>query len=291
MDVIGSERFGPRVICPQCGCLIENRLDQMIGVCSDLRCRGPYLAKKSREREAALRAENKAVISHTIERMRTELAPELYSVVQSCSESGRISKVPNCDESLTVLPADRTRKFTEHLKQVLQQATEIVSELRSSSSVLTEYAHRDWEGEKPPILPVLNGCTTCRGYCCRNGGDTAFLSAGQIAWQLLSDPTLTIESIEKYYRLQLPEESIDDSCVFHTAQGCSLPRKQRASICNDFHCWELQEVLANHNPGKELPWVSIASTKGTVGRVGIVAPGMERVEVECADLVVRPSSK
>lgn len=278
---------GPIVRCPQCGCVIEDRIDQHIGVCSDLRCRGPYLAQKSKEREEARRAADKALIQNTTENLRQELAPELYSIVQETCSSGRVSKVPSCDDSMTELPAERVQKFSEHLKKSLQKAAVIITEPRSIQSVLTEYAHRELENEPKPILPVVNGCTTCRGYCCRNGTDTAFLSAEQIAWQLLSDPTLTIESVEKWYIMQLPKLTIEDSCVYHTDQGCSLHRKQRASICNDFHCWELQDVLAKHQEGDEVAWTSIASSSQRAGlRVGITIPGRDRVEIELSGLKV-----
>ncbi|MBX3421499.1 MAG: hypothetical protein KF752_08085 [Pirellulaceae bacterium] len=236
------------------------------------------MAERSREREAERRATEQALLDHATERLRDELDAELSSVVQECKSAGRLSKVPSCDAPTATLPAERVEKFKQHLRQVLEQAQAMLSQPRYVQAVLVEYAHRQGQSDMVPLLPVINGCTTCRGYCCRNGADTAFLSAEYIAWQMLCDPTATIEAIEKWYLLQLPDESIEDSCVYHSQQGCSLPRQQRASICNDFHCWGLQDALAKHRQDEVHPWTSIAYIDQSAVRVGIVTPAGDRIE-------------
>lgn len=273
--------------CPCCGSPLIEPLDRIMGVCSDLLCRGPFLAKKSREQETARRATEKAMIEQVMANVESKLDKSLVLVLADCNSSGRLSKVPDGSLPSSQLPEDRKTKFAEHIRNALQGALSMIADPVASRSVLVEYSHRDHESETKPILPVINGCTTCQGFCCRNGGETAFLSAGQFAWQLLSDPTLTIEAIEGWYLGRLPEMSMEGSCVYHTQQGCSLSRLQRASICNDFHCWEMQGVLAAHQEGEQVSWAAFAATDTDAKRIAIVFSDGNRIEKDLLDDGIR----
>ena len=204
--------------------------------------------------------------------------PPLLSAVTECQSAGGLAKVPDGNLPSCQLPEDRRRKFTEHLRTTLERALLIIADPSASRSALIDYAHRDQESEKAPVLPVINGCTTCRGFCCRSGGETAFLTPGHFAWQMLSDPTLTTEAMERWYLNQLPEISMENSCVYHSERGCSIPRRQRASICNDFHCWGLQGVLAEHQDGDQVDWVAFAASETEAKRVSIMLSNGERTE-------------
>ena len=54
------------------------------------------------------------------------------------------------------------------------------------------------------------------------------------------------------YTSHLPTHVIEDSCVFHTPKGCSLPRHLRADTCNSFECDGLRNLLRQfHEHGQQ----------------------------------------
>ncbi len=93
----------------------------------------------------------------------------------------------------------------------------------------------------------LNGaaCSTCGGRCCNLGGDRAFLSIEQFREIFRSRPDATPESIVAEYMAKIPDESFENSCIFHGIHGCNLAREQRSIICNRYLCGSL-ELLKEH---------------------------------------------
>jgi hypothetical protein len=62
--------------------------------------------------------------------------------------------------------------------------------------------------------------------------------------------------IANLYISQVPHESIEGSCLFHGKKGCTLNRRLRSDICNDYYCSGLYEFLKSGNYG--LPVTVIA---------------------------------
>jgi hypothetical protein len=117
--------------------------------------------------------------------------------------------------------------------------------------VITEAAHRRWGSggldlvsEKSsvaaldaPISKALgNACATCRGACCPQGGEHAFLQPETILRVMGDRPEMRPREILDAYLARLGERTYIDSCVFHARTGCRLPRSMRADLCNDFLC-------------------------------------------------------
>jgi hypothetical protein len=89
-------------------------------------------------------------------------------------------------------------------------------------------------------------CATCRGFCCRNGGERAYLSAERMQRYMTEHPTLAPDAVVDAYLQHVPERTTAGSCVYHGPQGCALPREMRSDTCNRFYCgalYDLRRVL------------------------------------------------
>ncbi len=90
----------------------------------------------------------------------------------------------------------------------------------------------------------LNGaaCGTCGGKCCNLGGDDAFLNSEKFREILLARPEAGPADIVSEYMARIPEETFQNSCIFHGLEGCGLAREQRAITCNTYLCTSLQDL-------------------------------------------------
>jgi hypothetical protein len=73
---------------------------------------------------------------------------------------------------------------------------------------------------------------------------------------------------------RLPAESVLDSCVYHSATGCSLPRELRSETCNRHLCGKLKNLQATRPGGPVLGvffdngvWIRSVLLDKTGGRV------------------------
>jgi hypothetical protein len=97
---------------------------------------------------------------------------------------------------------------------------------------------------------VAATCSACRGACCANGGDHAFLRTRTLREVMARHPLLDDEAVVALYRSWLPERAMAGGCVYQGGQGCTLPRDLRSSICNAYLCGGLQRALADVVPGE-----------------------------------------
>lgn len=100
---------------------------------------------------------------------------------------------------------------------------------------------RHWRS--PPRLPLAGrACQVCGGACCNEGREEAFLAREAIREFLRRHPEAKMKDVVAAYAACLPEESYVNSCVYHTAAGCALPREMRSDICNRHLCPSLQSA-------------------------------------------------
>ncbi len=144
---------------------------------------------------------------------------------------------------LVELPVDRREKFIAHLQQVTDEAFEINEPNASHAESIDEDLDFALTNEVPVADVVSAACGTCRGYCCRHGAHHAFYSKTHIQHLRQRHPTHTSQQIIELIAGHLPRESVQDSCVMHGPQGCSLPREFRAELCNRFECSELVHII------------------------------------------------
>ncbi|HET7408624.1 MAG TPA: hypothetical protein VFJ13_00355 [Paracoccaceae bacterium] len=92
--------------------------------------------------------------------------------------------------------------------------------------------------DETPEEPLLNAaCALCRGWCCLSGLENhAHLKLEDVRRYRRRDPGATPAEVRAAYFAHLPAESVLLSCVYHGKSGCTLPRRLRNKLCNDFHC-------------------------------------------------------
>jgi hypothetical protein len=86
-------------------------------------------------------------------------------------------------------------------------------------------------------------CALCRGWCCFNGADDAFLDEATLA-RVLPGSLSAAEVIEMYVK-RVPDVGYENSCIFHGAKGCTLDRSMRSDICNSYFCNGLHSFISS----------------------------------------------
>lgn len=148
--------------------------------------------------------------------------------------TGRVGSVP-------AMP-DRIQNYREHLQKVVEQAEvsddkpEMVLD-QNFSAAETDRAHQEMFLHRPQLKPISdNLCYLCKGACCSSGQDHAYLSPMVLRRFMEANPDLSGEEIVSMYVSRVAPEVIENSCINHTENGCSLPRYLRSDICNAYFC-------------------------------------------------------
>ncbi len=137
--------------------------------------------------------------------------------------------VPRSDKALVAVSPERVRWLREHLIKTLR-------ELR---------AVKHLEHFASPMRPAPTGfaarvahtaCSLCKGWCCRNGDNDAFLDAQTLARVRLARPDMTEPAMLRLYLERVPPVAYRELCIFHGKQGCTLDRSMRADVCNSYYC-------------------------------------------------------
>jgi len=217
-----------RKACGVCGRIMTVH-QQAVGVtCDRRRCKHEQLKRSLRDHH--LRA---TAIRERLERIRDRAA---RAMPDADGDSLPLAVLPSNDRRLTRLPEKRRRAFRDYLERSIDEATASASDSRSPPEP---------RGETPTAaeMSVLgHGCATCRGACCEQGGDHAFLNAEQMRRRMARDPHIKPGELFDYYISMLPERTYSGSCIFHCERGCALPREMRSSLCNDFCCEGLSDL-------------------------------------------------
>jgi hypothetical protein len=94
----------------------------------------------------------------------------------------------------------------------------------------------------PQPLNLERVCATCRGHCCRKGGEHGYVSPSTLQRVLAADPTVSGDALIDTYLSHVPTRSYAGSCIYHAASGCALPRALRSETCTRYMCDGLKAV-------------------------------------------------
>lgn len=143
--------------------------------------------------------------------------------------------------------------------------------LESFAQRLKELAATAESPETPTSPPhdafIAAVCTGCRGSCCRSGGDHAYLTEQTLARVRQDHPDWTPDQLQQEYLSRVPAESILDSCLYHSATGCGLPRDLRSDTCNRHLCGKLLHLRAT---GPQAPVLAVFFDQGRWARTGLI---------------------
>jgi hypothetical protein len=144
--------------------------------------------------------------------------------------------VPLLNETLESPPPARVRALKRHLVQSLR-------DLRAAKRPdrLVQPPTPAPEGFTAAVLGA--GCATCRGHCCKGGGDHAYIDERTMARVRRDNPDLDARAVIRLFLARVAGQSYRFSCLFHGAAGCTLGRALRAELCNAYYCNGLRDFL------------------------------------------------
>lgn len=206
--------IGRSTHCAVCGRPLSFHQQWAGDICDDWRCRWTRL---DREMEAH----------------RQEAA---FALGEKQSDSYRALVVPHRPGSIENLPAKRRTDHLEFLDELVMKVTqgEVCGEKTG-----TEPGD---SGIGPPAALAAAVCAVCAGACCHRAGDHAFLDTAAIDRFMAVNRKMESSNIASTYAAHLPARSFAGSCVYHTFDGCAIPRSLRADICNAYRCSGLKQA-------------------------------------------------
>ncbi len=178
--------------------------------------------------------------------------------------------VPAIRRPLTCLADERKSALADHLKKLIDRAGAERDVLPGARPTETEpQAAPEANGSPPPM--VHEACTLCRGSCCVNGGDGGYLTVETLLRHLDANRELEPADLPDMFLAYVEEETVENSCIFHDQNGCSLPRNIRSATCNDFECTGLSRLLKELSGEGLHPIFLIADEKNMAVRYAFVS--------------------
>ena len=143
--------------------------------------------------------------------------------------------VPLARKALASMPAERVRRLRKHL----------IASLRTLRTMKGPVSPMRSEPEGFAGEVARTACALCKGYCCKGGGEHAYLDERTMGRVRAAWPELEARAVLRLYLDRVPAESYAGSCIFHGAQGCTLDRSLRADLCNVYYCTALGDFVRN----------------------------------------------
>ena len=150
--------------------------------------------------------------------------------------TSRSIAAPRNDKAAVPISPERVRRLRKHLVAALR-ALRTMKNPEQSVSPLRQ------EPEGFAARVARTACSLCKGWCCRNGEDHAFLDERTMARVRCARLQLDVRAVLRLYVERVPEAGNEASCIFHGRQGCTLNRSLRSDVCNSYFCGGLQGYL------------------------------------------------
>lgn len=165
--------------------------------------------------------------------------------------------VPARIRKLRPIAARRIRKLAERV-QILaewaarENASEDAAQAARGAEASAVVSERDGGGvrscdDEAMGVTVAAACIACQGACCWSGGDHAYLDVPVMQRWLREHPGSGVDDVVEAYVARIGTRTEFRSCVFHGAQGCTLPREMRSRICNEYLCDPLRDWVNAHD--------------------------------------------
>jgi hypothetical protein len=165
--------------------------------------------------------------------------------------------VPRSDRALVPTSTARVRRLRKHLVEMLREAKALKKAPSPYPPEPTGFAAR----------VARAACSLCRGWCCQNGGDDAFLDDQTMARVRRDRPQLDARALLRIYVARVPVLAYQDSCISHGKRGCTLDQSLRADICNGYFCRGLGAYVTS---GETRTPTTVIAGKGDMIRTSTV---------------------
>ncbi len=201
------------------------------GHCDATLCRAET-ARMRREQEAA----RKAALLVSMQRRREHAAAQ-RGLARDAQATFKAALIPRNTDRASRLSARRRASHEAHLRACLaeaRQAPEIPGAAPAPDAASVPDQQTPLQRAETQLL--LTACATCRGKCCREGGDHAFLSAESMIAYLQRFPAADDDAVVAHHLRHIGETTMTHGCVYQGLRGCTLAAELRADICHRFHC-------------------------------------------------------
>lgn len=152
--------------------------------------------------------------------------------------------IPSNPAPLVPQPVEMRAAFLEHITTLVRTVWALPLAEDATNDAATQAAMLDAATDSRAEDAA---CGTCRGACCPSGGSTAFLDTERmvVIRRVLAaqGDTPTADEMITRYKRYVPDEHVEGSCVMHGADGCTVPRMVRASLCNRYRCGGLTQLV------------------------------------------------
>ena len=148
--------------------------------------------------------------------------------------------VPRSERTLVPASAERRRRLRKHLVKALRALRVMKAPTAAAPpppADLGAFVAR----------VTQTACAMCNGWCCKGGGDHAYLDEQTLARVRAEQPDLDARAVLMLYVSRLPPAGYQGSCVFHGEQGCTLPRSLRSDVCNAYFCAGLDAFITGED--------------------------------------------
>lgn len=274
--------------CKFCNEALHAHLPAALAVCSAISCRNRWNAERA-EQAHNKSAEKERILNRRIE----ELLDQICRWKRFDSSDVTIVRTPHTGATM----AQRSHEFDSFVSHlhglsdlvpcdaVSNQDPESEEPCEESSLAPQFTAPNDPLATDLPAPLLAAACGGCRGNCCRTGlENNAFIDRYTFNKVKSRNPHLSEADIVGRYLGFLPSRSQQGSCLYHSEQGCTLPREFRADICNQFYCFGLLDyaaVLASE-PQAHSPVLVLAIAKHEIHAASLLeatAKGIQREDV------------
>lgn len=268
---------GPKAVasCRNCDAVLHTAREKREQFCSNIKCRSAcitFQAKQAVERDKHWADSRQAHAEKILSGLQKHA-----DVMAVIPPNPLLMIIPRNTRQVVKQPAHRVTELQRHLRRTMDQAEIEINNVGLQESI--QKMHEDRIRDAAPSLPVLNACITCAGHCCLQGAGTALLNRDFFAWRLLKETNSTPQQIVEEYLSLIPEYAFEDSCLYHTEDGCVLPRKIRSSTCNNFQCRGITDGVGAQTDKNSSASVAVSDTNETL-RIGIVKTDGRRTEFQ-----------
>jgi len=233
----------PAKNCDYCGAeLVSTKLQSH---CGDVHCRMKWYREQHskargyfQQKKERLEKKKKALYD---QHRANSVVDEVIPVVE----------LPHCGEKAALIDHERVDSFTEHLEKLLASLDDVIVE--------KQYKPHIQNPESSHMSEVLAAmCALCNGKCCNKGNEHhAYIQRSTLLRAINNNDELDRENILSVYKANIPQKSIENSCLFHTESGCCLAPGLRAEICSEFFCSNLSEYISTYQ-NREIPTQHLA---------------------------------
>lgn len=163
----------------------------------------------------------------------------------SLPQADRVVKVPYMHKAMTEVTQDEREVFSKWLLKEAERALKPERDLDAAVGIS--------EGSNEPGTLMAQACALCSGGCCQPGKlSNAFLKAEELRRHVERDPETTAADILDRYLKYMPNRHVRGSCLFHGEAGCTISRKDRSKVCNEYLCESAKVIAELPNTAQEI---------------------------------------